>query len=299
MNHRSLFFVILCTGISILLFSCQESPKSRVSAPFKTKGGLEYRWHRKGAPVKAEIGDIMELRMMIYAGDSCLYSGSAQGETWSLQLTQPTYLGSIQEGLALMGRGDSATFYPVADSVFRYDLTQPKPSWLDGSSKLRIEIGVRSLRNEEGSIQTFMLQQGIPDSCRHASGYVRYVLEPSGPSDQAKRRLYSQKKTLQNGRKYKLLGSMQVLGGETVREFTELEPFYFVQGQGQIKPEGLGQALATCREGDSVWVVLPSWLAYGKKSLPDAGVPAYASLFFQLRVLGEPAVKTSLSTSGR
>jgi uncharacterized cupin superfamily protein len=299
MNHRSLFFVILCTGISILLFSCQESPKSGVSAPFKTKGGLEYRWHRKGAPVKAEIGDVMELRMMIYAGDSCLYSGSAQGETWSLQLTQPTYLGSIQEGLALMGRGDSATFFPVADSVFRYDLTQPKPSWLDGSSKLRIEIGVRSLRNEEGSIQTFMLQQGIPDSCRHASGYVRYVLDPSGPSNQAKRPLYSQKKTLQNGRKYKLLGSMQVLGGETVREFTELEPFYFVQGQSQIKPEGLGQALATCREGDSVWVVLPSWLAYGKKSLPDAGVPAYASLFFQLRVLGEPAVKTSRSTSGR
>lgn len=299
MNHRSLFFVILCTGISSLLFSCQESPKSRVSAPFKTKGGLEFRWHRKGAPVKAEIGDIMELRMMIYAGDSCLYSGSAQGETWSLQLTQPNYLGSIQEGLALMGRGDSATFFPVADSVFRYDLTQPKPSWLDGSSKLRIEIGVRSLRNEEGSIQTFMLQQGIPDSCRHASGYVRYVLDPSGPSNQAKRRLNGGRTMLQNGRKYKLLGSMQVLGGETVREFTELEPFYFVQGQSQIKPEGLGQALATCREGDSVWVVLPSWLAYGKKSLPDAGVPAYASLFFQLRVLGEPAVKTSLSTSGR
>ena len=299
MNHRSLFYFILCTGIFILLFSCQESSKSGVSAPFKTKGGLEYRWHRKGAPVKAEIGDVMELRMMIYAGDSCLYSGSAQGETWSLQLTQPTYLGSIQEGLALMGRGDSATFYPVADSVFRYDLTQPKPSWLDGSSKLRIEIGVRSLRNEESSIQTFMLQQGIPDSCRHASGYVRYVLDPSGPSNQAKRPQNDQKKMRQTGRKYTLLGSMGVLGGETVREFTELEPFYFVQGQGQIKPEGLGQALAACREGDSVWVVLPSWLAYGKKSLTDVGVPAYASLFFQLRVLGEPAVKTSLSTSGR
>ena len=299
MNHRSLFFFILCTGISILLFSCQESSTTGVSAPFKTKGGLEYRWHRKGAPVKAEPGDIMELRMQIYAGDSCLYGGGAQSETWSLQLTQPTYKGSIQEGLALMGRGDSATFYPVADSVFRYDLTQPKPSWLDGSSKLRIEIGVRSLRNEEGSIQTFMLQQGIPDSCRHASGYVRYALDPLGPSDQAKRRLNGGRTMLQNGRKYKLLGSMQVLGGETVREFTELEPFYFVQGQGQIKPEGLGLALATCREGDSVWVVLPSWLAYGKKSLPDAGVPAYASLFFQLRVLGEPALKTSMSTSRR
>jgi hypothetical protein len=198
-----------------------------------------------------------------------------------------------------MGRGDSATFYPVADSVFRYDLTQPKPSWLDGSSKLRIEIGVRSLRNEEGAIQTFMLQQGIPDSCRHASGYLRYVLDPLGSSDKSNRRLNGLGKMLQNGRKYKLLGSMRVLGGETVREFTELEPFYFVQGQGQIKPEGLGLALATCREGDSVWVVLPSWLAYGKKSLPDAGVPAYASLFFQLRVLGEPALKTSMSTSRR
>ena len=299
MNHRSPISLALWSGILLFLVACQESRQSGRSAPFKTKGGLEYRWHRKGAPVKAEPGDIMELRMQIYAGDSCLYGGGAQSETWSLQLTQPTYKGSIQEGLALMGRGDSATFYPVADSVFRYDLTQPKPSWLDGSSKLRIEIGVRSLRNEEGAIQTFMLQQGIPDSCRHTSGYLRYVLDPLGSSDKSNRRLNGLGKLLQNGRKYKILGSMGVLGGETVREFTELEPFYFVQGQGQIKPEGLGLALATCREGDSVWVVLPSWLAYGKKSLPDAGVPAYASLFFQLRVLGEPALKTSMSTSRR
>jgi hypothetical protein len=298
MNHRCPFFLVLWSGILFFLLSCQESRQSGSTAPFKTKGGLEYRWHRKGAPVKAEPGDIMELRMQIYAGDSCLYGGSAHSETWSLQLTQPTYKGSIQEGLALMGRGDSATFYPVADSVFRYELTQPKPSWLDGSSKLRVEIGVRSLRNEEGAIQTFMLQQGIPDSCRHASGYVRYNIESSIPSSKSKPRGASGS-VLQNGRKYKLLGNMRVLGGETVREFTELEPFYFVQGQGQIKPEGLGQALATCREGDSVWIVLPSWLAYGKKSMADAGVPAYASLFFQLRILGEPAVKSSLSTSRR
>ena len=174
MNQRSLCSLVLWTGILLFLVACQESGPSDSIAPFKTKGGLEYRWHRKGAPVKAEPCDIMELRMQIFAGDSCLYGGHDYSETWSLQLTQPTYKGSIQEGLALMGRGDSATFYPVADSVFRYDLTQPKPSWLDGSSKLRIEIGVRSLRNEEVAIQTFMLQQGILDSCRHASVYVRY-----------------------------------------------------------------------------------------------------------------------------
>lgn len=278
MNHRSLFYFILCTGIFILLFSCQESSKSGVSAPFKTKGGLEYRWHRKGAPVKAEIGDIMELRMMIYAGDSCLYSGSAQGETWSLQLTQPTYLGSIQEGLALMGRGDSATFYPVADSVFRYDLTQPKPSWLDGTSKLRIEIGVRSLRNEEGAIQTFMLQQGIPDSCRTTLGAVRYTVQV-GTLRKPKKGL------LQSGVKYKLLGTMQSLDGKVIREFTEQEPYYFIQGQGQIKPESLGDLLSTCSTGDSLWIVLPSWAAYGHKSLPEVGLKPYTTLYFRLRVL--------------
>jgi len=259
-------------GLLLVLVACQGNEDMANNAPFKTKGGLQYRWQRKNAPVKAEPGDLMELRMQIFAGDSCLYDGASRGETWTLQLRQPHYKGSLQEGLALMGRGDSATFYPVADSVFRYEMTQKKPGWLDGSSRLRIEIGVRSIRNEEASIQTFVLQQNLPDSTRHASGYVRYVLE-SGRGN-----------SLVKGNKYKLLGSMQVLGGEVVREFTELEPYYFVHGQGVIKPEGLGQILEKARVGDSLWIVLPSWLAYGKKAIPQSGVPPYATLFFQLRI---------------
>ncbi len=260
------------------LQSCTTGPSGKTPPLLKTAGGLEYYWVKKGASVKAEFGDLMALRMRIYSGDSCLYDGSASGQPFWVQLTQAAYKGSIQEGLALMGRGDSACFYPVSDSVFKFDLGTPKPDWVATGSKLRLEVGVHRIRNEEGEITTFMLQQGIPDSCRTAMGAVRFPVK-SGNLQKVKADI------LQNGVKYRLVGSMQSLDGKVIREFTEQEPYYFVQGQDQIKPEGLGTLLSSCAPGDSLWIVLPSWAAYGNKSLPEVGLEPYATLYFRLRIL--------------
>jgi FKBP-type peptidyl-prolyl cis-trans isomerase len=261
-----------------MLQGCTTDSARKTPPLIKTAGGLEYYWIRKGAPVKAEPGDLMALRMRIYAGDSCLYDWSVTGQPFWVQLTQAAYRGSIQEGLALMGRGDSACFYPVADSVFKFDLGISRPEWVEAGSRLRLELGVLRIRNEEAETTTFMLQQGIPDSCRNAMGAVLHKIRA-----QSSRRLMAA--TLENGQKYRLLGIMQTLNGETIREFTELEPYYFVQGQGQIKPEGLGSLLSSCSPGDSVWIVLPSWAAYGNRSLPEVGLEPYSTLYFRLRIL--------------
>ena len=260
------------------LQSCTTDPSGKTPPLLKTAGGLEYYWVKKSAPVKAEFGDLMALRMRIYSGDSCLYDGSVSGQPFWVQLTQSAYKGSIQEGLALMGRGDSACFYPVADSVFKFDLGIPKPDWVAAGSRLKLEVGVHRIRNEEGEITTFMGQQGLPDSCRTASGAVRW--KPNAAKS-------SRTKTglLQNGVKYRLVGRMQSLNGQVIRAFTDLEPYYFVQGQDQIKPEGLGALLSSCSPGDSIWIVLPSWEAYGKQSLPEVGLEPYTTLYFQLRIL--------------
>jgi len=260
------------------LQSCTTDPSGKTPPLLKTAGGLEYYWVKKSAPVKAEFGDLMALRMRIYSGDSCLYDGSVSGQPFWVQLTQSAYKGSIQEGLALMGRGDSACFYPIADSLFKFDLGIPKPDWVASGSRLKLEVGVHRIRNEEGEITTFMGQQGIPDSCRTASGAVRW--KPNALKT-------SKTKTglLQNGVKYRLVGRMQSLNGQVIRAFTDLEPYYFVQGQDQIKPEGLGALLSSCSPGDSIWIVLPSWEAYGKQSLPEVGLEPYTTLYFQLRIL--------------
>ena len=273
--YRILIVLFLLAGT---LQSCTTKPSDKTPPLLKTEGGLEYYWVQKVAPVKAEFGDLMALRMRIYSGDSCLYDGSSSGQPFWVQLTQASYKGSIQEGLALMGRGDSACFYPIADSVFKFDLGIPRPGWVAPGSRLKLEVGVHRIRNEEGEITTFMGQQGIPDSCRNAAGSVRWNRNTS-KSSTTKARL------LQNGVKYRLLGSMQSLNGQVIREFTEQEPYYFVQGQDQIKPEGLGALLSSCAAGDSIWIVLPSWEGYGNKSLPEVGLEPYTTLYFRLRIL--------------
>jgi len=271
-----IFLVLLL--VVVTLHSCTTGPSDKTPPLLKTAGGLEYNWVQKSAPVKAEFGDLMALRMRLYAGDSCLYDGSVSGQPFWVQLTQSAYKGSIQEGLALMGRGDSACFYPIADSLFKFDLGIPKPDWVAPGSRLKLEVGVHRIRNEEGEITTFMGQQGIPDSCRTASGAVRW--KPNAAKS-------SKTKTglLQNGVKYRLVGRMQSLNGQVIRAFTDQEPYYFVQGQDQIKPEGLGALLSSCSPGDSIWIVLPSWEAYGKQSLPEVGLEPYTTLYFQLRIL--------------
>ncbi|MFM8319029.1 MAG: FKBP-type peptidyl-prolyl cis-trans isomerase, partial [Bacteroidota bacterium] len=270
------FLVLLL--VVVTLQSCTTDPSGKTPPLLKTAGGLEYYWIKKSAPVKAEFGDLMALRMRLYAGDSCLYDGSVSGQPFWVQLNQSAYKGSIQEGLALMGRGDSACFYPVADSVFKFDLGIPKPDWVPPGSRLKLEVGVHRIRNEEGEITTFMGQQGIPDSCRTAAGAVRW--KPNAPKTSK-----TKSGLLQNGVKYRLVGRMQSLNGQVIRAFTDQEPYYFVQGQDQIKPEGLGALLSSCSPGDSIWIVLPSSEAYGKQSLPEVGLEPYTTLYFQLRIL--------------
>ena len=279
------FVYCVLTGLLFLgLNACK--PKKADSDPDlkKTRGGLEYRWLRKAAAVKAEAGDLMELRMRILSGDSVLYDGSKLGQTYWIQLTRPAYQGSIQEGLALMGPGDSACFYPVADSVFKYELTQSQPEWIARGSKLNIHVGVRSLRNEEAEIRTVMQQQGIPDSCQGSSGLVLYRVPTSVPAGSYPRTNFRAAKGLRSGTKYRLLGTLQTLSGQLLRSFTEMEPYYLVAGEGTVRPQGLNEALLQCSPGDSVWIISPSWLAYGKKGVPEIGLSPYATLFFQLRI---------------
>lgn len=73
------------------LQSCTTDPSVKTPPLLKTAGGLEYYWVKKSAPIKAEFGDLMALRMRIYSGDSCLYDGSVSGQPFWVQLTQSAY----------------------------------------------------------------------------------------------------------------------------------------------------------------------------------------------------------------
>ncbi|MFM7033529.1 MAG: hypothetical protein ACKOX4_13565, partial [Bacteroidota bacterium] len=66
--------------VVVTLHSCTTDPSDKTPPLLKTAGGLEYYWIKKSAPVKAEFGDLMALRMRLYAGDSCLYDGSVSGQ---------------------------------------------------------------------------------------------------------------------------------------------------------------------------------------------------------------------------
>ncbi|MFM8316979.1 MAG: hypothetical protein ACKOAV_01215, partial [Bacteroidota bacterium] len=61
-----IFLVLLL--VVVTLQSCTTDPSDKTPPLLKTAGGVAYYWIKQSAPVKAAFGDIIALRMRLYAG---------------------------------------------------------------------------------------------------------------------------------------------------------------------------------------------------------------------------------------
>ncbi len=260
---------IIAASALALLLSCSSTDDKRLF----TATGLAYVIHENIAPVKAEIGDILVINLSYGTEDTLIFDSKQYQKPVYIQLTNPAYKGSLEEGLAMLGSGDSATFYLPADSVYQRIFNQPAPSFIKKGDELTFQVGVIAVKNEDRELADWFARENIIPKAR-PSGL--YILPVNSGKENAK--------IAGPGKKAKVHYTGYLLDGTKFDSSVDRgEPFQFQVGKGQVIP-GWDEGVSTMKVGDKVKLIIPSYLAYGPRGASNV-IPPYAPLLFEVELL--------------
>lgn len=115
--------IFLLAGAALALSSCSNG--SDFDGFTRTENGLHYKFFKQNesAP-KAQLGNgiIFTFKIATQKNDSVLYDSKSQSPNGSgevqFMLQNSTFVGSLEEGMMMMAKGDSAAFIVPADSFF-------------------------------------------------------------------------------------------------------------------------------------------------------------------------------------
>lgn len=141
---KKISILIVCFGVmGAGLFSISSCNKDGFSI---SSSGLRYELIEQNNGRRPVIGDMMRMHL-IYKDKTGkeIYNSAELGESFVLELTQPTFVGGLEEGFAMMAEGDSAIFLVNADSVFSKTFKQSLPANIDSQDMLRFEIRLKKV----------------------------------------------------------------------------------------------------------------------------------------------------------
>ena len=295
------------------VYQGQPAPYSR------TASGIEYRIYRlqngrytlrtdvsaAGDTAYARrVGQVLSANMQYRTGkDSVLFSSRKQlGMPLLMPLPEVKVRGGLEEALALLQPGDSATFRFQADSVFRKSFRQPVPApvraggnvlvllikankfltaeearaeqqrLLAEAKKQEAAAAVQRQAKDAAAIQAYATRNKLV--LLKTAGGTHYVITkrgtgPKPTTGQTVSVLY--KGALLSG---KVFDSTEKNGGK---------PIAFPIGVGQVIP-GWDQAIAQLPQGSKAILLIPSGLAYGARGAgPD--IPPHAILRFDVELV--------------
>lgn len=144
------YYLILFLGFILSIYSCKKDGYS------VTESGLRYHFYEKKKQAEPKLGDILKMHLSYRnAKDSILYDSKILGDSFLIELTKPCFKGGIEEGFAMMGEGDSASFLVIADSIFDKLFHLPLPDYLKKGEVLRFDVRLHKIMSRE-EMKTFL-----------------------------------------------------------------------------------------------------------------------------------------------
>lgn len=287
--YSTILFVIIIT-------SCRKSKE------LKTPSGFRYILYTSSNGIKPQPGDYITISLLARTEeDSVLFDSRKKSEPLRFSLDNIPFPGSYEEGLLELSKGDSATFFVPADSLYRYlciaagrIIPREKTLFRKGSF-VRYDVTLLNVQNYVDAEQEIAINQGrlesaekvlidsfitrqTPPFIRDSSGcYYTRIISSGG-------------RKISAGEKVTVLYSASFLNGlsfDTIH--SQRNPYSFVTGSGKMIPswEIMMKKLFT---GDEVEFLSPSSLAYGEEGLRnmttgDYLVPPFCPLLFKVRIL--------------
>lgn len=262
--------IIGCTAIAVLAASCGDGYE-------QTDSGLKYKIHTENEGDKPKIGDFLTLHVLYKTEtDSVFFDTRKYSKPIKVPLMKPSYNGSFEEGLAMLGAGDSATFIVSADSVFtKVFMANQLPAFIKKGSMMKIDVKIMDIetkaeidaevkqlmakkKQEEGrDLQAYISSKKITAQPNEKGMYIITTKEGKGP-------LVPQGKTVA------IHYTGKFLNGETFDSSSKNgQPIEFQVGAvGQVIP-GWEEAIPHMKVGQKATLIIPSHLAYGERGIPD------------------------------
>jgi FKBP-type peptidyl-prolyl cis-trans isomerase FkpA len=260
-------------GLAALLAMTAACKKGGVKT---TESGLKYQIHTKNEGAKPKIGDFMTLHVVYKTEkDSVFFDTRKYTKPIKVPLMKPSYKGSFEEGLAMLGAGDSATFLVSADSVFTKVFMAPQlPPFIKKGSEMKIIVKVLDIETKaevEKEVKQSMDKKKEKEAL-DLSSYIstnKITIQPTAsglyfiPTTEGKGAKIESGKTVTVNYVGKFLN-----GQEFDASAKHKAPFEFKVGSGQVIP-AWDEAISNMKVGGKASIVVPSKLAYGERGVPN------------------------------
>jgi len=296
-NIQSIFVILLCL-FSISVFAQKKEPKVNKLALFKEKDvaftpdGLAYKFRvRNPKGTTAALNNVVQLHFILKNNkDSVLRNTVAEKNPVTTSIQKPRFPGSFEEGLQMMSKGDSATFWVLADSLFKKGIGAEMPPFIEKGSYLRFDVKMldvstmeeyvkkqeemakKAKESEDKQLAEYIKSNNIPAKLDTATGlYYQVIKEGTG---------YLQPK---KGNKVNVHYTGRLLNGEVFDSSIERnQPFDFVLGQGYVI-EGWDKGIPLMKKGEKGILYIPSYLGYGSKGV--GSIPPNSILLFEVELV--------------
>ncbi|WP_310587142.1 FKBP-type peptidyl-prolyl cis-trans isomerase [Tellurirhabdus bombi] len=272
---------------------------------------MKYQIHEDDEDTrKAKVGDVMSIHLKLKnSTDSVLRDTQKEGTPMKLILQVAPFKGSFEEGLAMLSKNDSATFYVNSDSLFSKSMQAPPPGIAKGSD-IAFTVKVVDVQSEEEFTKAQAAQQekqkGVDDkiitdyvaknklATKKTALGVYYVVNQAGSGANAAK-----------GDVVKVKYTGKLLDGK-VFDSSNNNPqsaagVDFPLGAGMAIP-GWEEGLTQFSKGGKGTIIIPSPLAYGDKGAGGV-IPPNAVIMFDVEVVdvkkGAAAQAPGMAPGGR
>ena len=276
----------LCLMLSFMM-SCSNAPKG-----YKTSSnGLYYHFHENNGGEVPQIGDLVEVTLSCMVNDTTTIIPVTQN---ILMVSEPGFATDFMEGLAMMHKGDSASFIVNIDSTFKYLFRVPElPAEFNSTDVMRFEVkmndfypeseymnkmieGIKKNYPEEterayAEMQQYFALNGI-NATPTASG-LYYVMTEEGNGEMPAK-----------GDNVKVHYTGKLLNGKVFDSSIERgEPIEVPIGMGYVIP-GWDEGIMMMSKGEKGVLYIPYYLGYGDRGA-GADIPPFANLIFEVELI--------------
>lgn len=265
-------------AVTIIFLAACNSNKVEV------KDGLKFQFHDHDSNGKlAKMGDIMTFHLTLKnAKDSVLKNSYKEGAPVVAQVQKAQFVGAFEQGLLLLAKGDSATFFVPVDSLFK-GYPQLPPVFTKGTD-VRFTVKVVDIQSET-EFQASRTKNAEKQKSTDAATIASFI---------AKNNLTNVQKT-ESGLNYVITTpgtGAQVTAGDSITvKYTgklssgkvfESNTFPLQVGRGMVIP-GWDEGLQKFKQGGKGTLLIPSGLGYGDQGNPT--IPANSVLVFDVEIL--------------
>ena len=263
-NKWKLMLIIAAIGSSVFT-SC--SYFSDYPGFKKADSGLLYKFHEENKGRKAGIGDYVTVEIRYKTNEDSLFF-ERNGDTFPLEMIKPVFAGDINEALAMMSIGDSATFIIRADSfLLKNSHVARLPDFIDESSRIIFDVRMHNIQSHE-DLEKEKENERIAGLKKEAEAINNYLIENNLAVEPQISGLFyvsilEGKGSNAAGKRVSVHYTGKFLDGSIFdSSYSRGKPIEFDLGNGQVIA-GWEEGIAKMKKGGKAILLIPSQLGYG------------------------------------